>query len=121
MRYANTIELQQDMAAREKERKAAVKEAKRLRKELERLSGMILVFLHQMDTKIGPDKTIPRAASSNLGALTGWLDMKNDLARQAVGLDFTAKGKKVALERLMRSNVSAEPRRRRRRLRRLVG
>lgn len=86
-------------------RNALQREARAMRTALTRLSDSVLMYLHAMDTTIGPDKTIRRDISEWLGNTCGALELQNDLARQALGVAFSADGKAKALKKLMRSNV----------------
>lgn len=69
---------------------------------LRQLSDSILVYLDAVDARIGPDRTIPRDASSALGKMTGLLEMTNDRIRHFVlKLGIAKADKTKALERLL--------------------
>ena len=85
-------------------RNALQREAREMRTALTRLSDAVLMYLHAMDTTVGPSKAIPRELSEWLGKASGALELQNDLSRQALGVSFSADGKAKALKRLMRSN-----------------
>ena len=75
-------------------------EARRLKRALRELSDTVLVFLHWIDSEVGPNKDIPRELSTKLGKACTFLDMQNDGARRfQLGLSITAQAKlKAALD-----------------------
>lgn len=91
-------------------RSTGLQEARRLKRALRELSDTVLLFLHSMDSEIGPDKTIPRDVSTKLGRACTFLDMQNDRARRfSLNLPITAAAKQRAaseLQNLVRSNAS---------------
>lgn len=73
----------------------AQKAARDNKKALAELSDTVLMFLHWMDSTVGPDKGIPRELSTKLGKACTFLDMQNDGARRhRLGRSITAEGKK---------------------------
>lgn len=94
-----------ECAERAKTERRLQKESRELRRTLQKLSDSVLVYLRAMDTKIAPNKAIPRDVSEWLGKTCGALEMQNDLARQAAGMGFTAAGKTKALKKLMGANA----------------
>lgn len=79
---------------------------RKLKKDLQQLSDAVLVYLHQVDSLIANDKTIPFRAGSNLAKLSNWLEMNNDMIRRfSLSLDEDSLKKDKTAKKLMRSNV----------------
>jgi hypothetical protein len=76
-------------------------EVRRLKLALRELSDSVLVFLHWMDSTVGPNKELPRELSTKLGKVCTFLDMQNDGARRFhLGLSITAEAKLKAAREL---------------------
>jgi len=89
--------------------KAQKREALKTRKALKRLSDTVLVFLHRLDEKVGPDKSIPGETGRLLAAWANDLDIVNDGARyNSLGVDFRKDDKTKAVQKLMRPNVQVQ-------------
>ena len=70
----------------------AEKEARKLRKSLERITDAVLLYIDQIDA-MGAE--ITGEAGSRLAKLSNWLDMQNDGVRYSVlGVDFRNDDKK---------------------------
>lgn len=99
-----------DKTATSKASSATCADCKRLRKQvseqkkaLRRLSDAVLVFLHHLDNKIGPDKRIPEDLGRLLAKLVNGLDMVNDSVRYGqLGVDYQKDDKEKAVKQAMR-------------------
>jgi hypothetical protein len=76
-----------------------LKERGKLRKELQRLSDSTLLFLHYLDTVIGPE--IPPLMGKKLASAANKFDLINDQVRYgSLGVDFRKDDKKKAIKKL---------------------
>lgn len=78
------------------------KEARELRRALQRLSDAVLLHLHVLDGDIGKDTTIPQPVGSRLAKMVNLLDMENDLIRfNTLGVDYRKDNKPKAVQKLL--------------------
>lgn len=78
-----------------------VKEARKVRRELQDLSDAILLFADAVDAAFMKDQTVPPAAGGKLARLLTALDVQNDRVRYfTLGVDYRTDNKPAAVARL---------------------
>lgn len=81
----------------------ADREARKFRRDLQRLSDTILLFLHAVDAAFMQDRTVPSEAGKKLARLVGQLDLANDVIRYStLGIDYRRDNKVAAVAKLIR-------------------
>lgn len=86
----------------------AERDARKLRKDLERITDAVLLFLDRLDS-VG--SSLPNEAGSQLAKLANWLDMQNDGVRYSgLGVDFRKDDKKRKVRKLIEKARKASSR-----------
>lgn len=79
------------------------KELRKVRRDLERLSNVVLLFIDTADRHFASDPTIPRAAGSLMAQFLNCLEQSNDQIRYStLGVNYRTDDKPKAIRRLRR-------------------